>query len=454
MSHTLLKRALSRRALLRGAGGVAIGLPFLDAMLGSRVSVAQSDAIPKRIVFFFTSNGPNRERWWPTGGGETDFVLGPSMAALEPFRDKLLIPDGIRMATAREARGDGGNGHDVGTGHCLTARGIVAGPDGVGEFGHLWDGTAGGISIDQFIAQSIAGEDRPYRSIEVGARAQGIRQSLPSRISYRGQGQPVTPFHTPGQTFDQIFRGIGTVEEGPDPQQQRRQLVLDAVQGDLQRLSSRLGTADRQRLMLHIESVGEIASRIDASSRIVCEAPERSDSENFPEVIDLQLDLLVQAFKCNLTRVASLQCSTGQSGIRHSWLGHTEAHHSISHKGDSDTFFRNQSAEIDQFYVERFARFLGALEAEETADGGTLLDHTTVVWVNEQSKGTGNTHTWDRMPYVIAGGNGYLKQGRFIDVGNRAHGELFVTLMNMMGVEGNTFGIPEYCDGAIDALIA
>lgn len=444
-------KRLSRRTLLRGAGGVVLGLPLLEAMLSSK-GTAQDGEIPRRIVFMFTGNGPNRERWWPSGG-EEDFVLAPSMAPLEPFRSRLLIPDNIRMETAREARGDGGNGHDVGTGHCLTARGIVAGPSGVGEFGHLWDGTAGGISIDQHIAANLMGSE-PFRSVELGARAQGIRQALPSRISYRGRGEPVTPFHTPGATFDALFGGFtGPIEEGPSAQDRRRALVLGGVSDDLQRLHGRLGRADRERLQLHIDSVAEVASRIDASSRVVCSAPERQDADEYPDVMDLQIDLIAEAFKCNLTRVASLQCSTGQSGIRHSWLGHTESHHGISHKGDSNAEARAQSAQIDFFYAQRFARLLGRLQDAEIPGHGTLLDHTTVVWVSEQSKGTGNSHTWDRMPYVIAGGD-YFKQGRYIDCSGRAHGELFVNLMNMMGVEGNSFGIPDYCDGAIESLIA
>lgn len=444
-------KKLSRRTLLRGAGGAALALPLLDAMLTSP-GAAQDGAIPRRVVFFFTGNGPDVDRWWPSGTG-AGFSLNSSMAPLEPFQSKLLIPRGIRMATAREARGDGGNGHDVGTGHCLTARGIVAGPSGVGEFGHLWDGTAGGISIDQHIGAAVQG-DLPYRSISLGARAEGIRQSLPSRISYRGQGQPVTPFHTPEAAWDQLFAGLGTVESGPNPDARRREVVLGAVSADLSRLSGQLGRADRERLQLHAQRVAEIADRIDSSSRVICEAPERATAADYGETIDLHGAIIAEAFKCNLARVASIQCSTGQSGIRHSWLGHTESHHGISHKGDSDSAARAQSSQIDRWYCERFAGLLSELNATTFPDETTLLDHTTVVWVNEQEKGTGNTHRWNEMPYVIAGGGGYFKQGEVVDTGGRAHGELFVNLMNMMGVEGNSFGNPEFCDGAIDGLIA
>ena len=448
-----MSKKLNRRTLLRGIGGAAIGLPFLEAMLSPGRSRAQEGEIPRRVVFFFTGNGPNREQWWPSGG-ETDFTLGPSHAALEPFRSKLIIPANISMVTAEEARGDGGNGHDVGCGHCLTARSIVAGPDGVGQFGHLWDGTAGGISVDQAIADALAGRTL-FRSLEVGAKAEGIRQALPSRISYRGQGQPVTPFHTPGETFDTIFAPLSGEEREVNPSSIRRAAVLGAVHSDLNRLERRLGRADRERLGLHIQSIEEIAARIDTSTEFVCETSGRTDSNEFPEMVELQIDMIVQALKCDLTRVASIQCSTGQSGIQHEWLGHDDYHHSISHQGASNEEAARQVAQIDDWYAQRFARLLAGLEAVVVGDGQTLLDYTTVVWVSEQGKGTGNSHVKDQMPYVLAGsGGGYFHTGRYIDTGGRAHGELFLSLMHMMGLDDTHFGIREYCDGPITSLRA
>ncbi|HSP18207.1 MAG TPA: hypothetical protein VLQ79_01735 [Myxococcaceae bacterium] len=43
---------LSRRTLLRGAGGVAVGLPLLEAMLDGRPARAQT-AAPRRYLVVF-----------------------------------------------------------------------------------------------------------------------------------------------------------------------------------------------------------------------------------------------------------------------------------------------------------------------------------------------------------------------------------------------------------------
>jgi hypothetical protein len=48
-------KRLSRRTLLKGAGGIAVALPFLEAM--SRPRSARAAAMAKRFVVFFSANG-------------------------------------------------------------------------------------------------------------------------------------------------------------------------------------------------------------------------------------------------------------------------------------------------------------------------------------------------------------------------------------------------------------
>jgi len=441
-------KKLSRRTLLRGAAGTALGLPFLEAMLGPRRTVAQGAEIPKRVIFFFSSCGVNPDTWWGSGG-ETDFVMGESLAPLERMRDDLVILDNLRMRTAAERRGDGGNGHDVGTGHCLVARGIVAGPMGAGEFGHLWDGSAGGISIDQHIGNHFE-EATPFRSLEVGVKAEGIRQAVPSRISYRAPFEPVIPTHTAGATFDRVFAPLTEDTEQQRRDVRRRQLVLGSVNESLGRLRPQLGTGDQRRIDAHMDALSDITARLDTLEGQVCDVPERDESGDYGELGALQMRLMARAMACDLTRVGTIQWSTGQSGRRFSDLGHSDGHHAISHKGVSEPNAQLEATQIDQWYAERFALLLDELRAVEVGDGSTMLDHTAVVWVNEQERGVGNVHRWNRMPFVIGGGlGGAIRTGRKVDCGGRGHGDLYVALMNAMGVEGDTFGDPDFCTGPL-----
>src|SRR2546422_4989855 len=90
----ITKKHIHRRAVLKAAG-VALGLPFLDAMVPAGTALAQTAAVPKlRTGFFYiphgaimgnTSHGPALDKWTPSGSG-ADFKLSPILASLEPYK--------------------------------------------------------------------------------------------------------------------------------------------------------------------------------------------------------------------------------------------------------------------------------------------------------------------------------------------------------------------------------
>ena len=71
----ITKKHIPRRAVLKGAG-VALALPFLDAMVPAGTALAQTAAVPKlRTGFFYiphgaimgnTSHGPPLDKWTPS----------------------------------------------------------------------------------------------------------------------------------------------------------------------------------------------------------------------------------------------------------------------------------------------------------------------------------------------------------------------------------------------------
>ncbi len=177
-------------------------------------------------------------------------------------------------------------------------------------------------------------------------------------------------------------------------------------------------------------------------------------TSNFAKVGKIQMDLLSMALTCDLTRVASLQWSTAQSGIRHTQVGADKSHHGLSHEGESNSQARTNLIDIGNWYSKQLAYLADSLS--EIDEGGvSLLDSTVIVSVTEISYGFGNKHTYDNMPYVLIGGcGGALKTGRWVDVGGRAHNDLFVTLMKAMDVSGDTFGNPTLNKGPLTTLLA
>ena len=104
----VIKKSLSRRTLLRGAG-VTIALPFLDAMVPalSRLSAAAPSAT--RLGFFYVPNGMVMDKWTPAKSGAA-FDLSPTLSALQPFKDQLLVLTGLGHNQANSF-GDGNGDH-------------------------------------------------------------------------------------------------------------------------------------------------------------------------------------------------------------------------------------------------------------------------------------------------------------------------------------------------------
>jgi hypothetical protein len=109
----ITKMALPRRTFLRGMG-VTIALPLLDSMVPALSALAQTPAKPvRRLGFIYTPNGATMSAWTPTGEGPALGELSPTLSALEPFRDQLLVPTGLSQKQA-ESFGDGNGEHSRG----------------------------------------------------------------------------------------------------------------------------------------------------------------------------------------------------------------------------------------------------------------------------------------------------------------------------------------------------
>src|SRR5689334_4084957 len=90
---------LNRRTVLRGAGSIAIALPWLEAMKPEGEAWAATSTPAQRFVAVYQPGGTVRDKWVPTGT-ETAPVLSPILAPLQPMMKKLLIVDNLDMKSA------------------------------------------------------------------------------------------------------------------------------------------------------------------------------------------------------------------------------------------------------------------------------------------------------------------------------------------------------------------
>ncbi|MBN8613301.1 MAG: DUF1552 domain-containing protein [Deltaproteobacteria bacterium] len=459
-----VERSLGRRELLRRAGlgslaAATLATPFVRG-LGGR-GAAQDMNAPKRLLVFFTPNGTIREEWSPDGG-ETDFTFRRILAPLERHRDQLLILDGLDMSSTNEGPGDG---HQKGMGHVLTGVELLPG-DTMGGCDTCppvsW---SGGLSIDQLIAQHLAETTvRRFDSIEAGVLC-GDAENVWTRMCYRAPSDPLPPESNPGALFARLFGDPSVDLEATRRRELLRLRVLDHDRRDFERLRVALGREDRERLDRHLALVRSMETRLEASGAVGehCAAPtldgmlDWNADANVSQILDAQIDNVTMAFACDLTRVASIQCTNSVGNIRFDAIGLTDRHHDLSHEGDSNAEAIDKIVRINVFYAERFAHLLDRLSSVPEGDEGqTMLDHTLVVWVNEL--GRGNSHTLNDIPFVLAGnvpdemGRPTFRTGRVLRFEERTHNDLWTRLAQAFGASVERFGDPRHSGGPLEGL--
>jgi hypothetical protein len=154
----------------------------------------------------------------------------------------------------------------------------------------------------------------------------------------------------------------------------------------------------------------------------------------------LHLDVALNAFACDITRVAAVQFGSDQSmpvDLSDIMLK-TDQHGGLLHSGAPS--FTGLIA-LERWFCERFADVITKLKATPEADGsGTLYDNTLVAWCRDM--GDSVSHNMQNMRFVLAGGaGGYLKtsaNGRYLkgagDSSAARHERVLLNLCEAMGV--------------------
>jgi hypothetical protein len=455
-TFSIPSKPLPRRTVLRGAC-VALALPFLDAMR-PRVATAQAAAAPKRFVVFFSANGTIKDQWQPSGT-ETSFTMSPILKPLETHQSDLLIMRGLNNEASYIYDP---NAHDTSMATMLTGNALVIGPSGTGRAGHVLDGGAAGPSIDQEIARVIGGTTK-LPSLELGVQSTTtILEPMPLRMSYRGapgNAKSVPLEDDPRKVFSRLFMDTSGPSAEVDALKTQRKSVLDFVLRDFNRLTGKVGAADRQKLERHATTVREYELTLEKlGTSLDCTVPASGPTVSldpvdcvqdgrpakcfgdFEALGKAQMDNLVLSLACDLTRVVTLQWSTAESTVHFKWLNVAGEHHLMSHDARGN---REDLIKINIWYAERFKYLLDAMKAE-TDEGGSLLDSSVVLWANELSDG--DVHNRRDLGWIIAGkGGGAIRPGRSVQYErSTTTNQLFSSLMTMFGSPTETFGASQF----------
>jgi hypothetical protein len=460
-------RRISRRTILRGAGGAAIALPLMEAMTDVAFErQARAAGAPSRFLFVATTNGTFPERYWPVPPGSDattqwaatknyegrivsradefatgttaldtkDHVFSPIIKPLEKHRDALTFVEGLEL-------------YD----------GLIRGHDGLNDMLRQWpipsneQGTKGvgwtkGASVDQIIAQQI-GSGTKFASMQVGALTSNPNYTT---LAWKNGDEGMPPEADPQRVFQVMFSELVTAAApNPDIDQIRaeRQSILDAAKDQTKAIKTKVSRADGVKLDQYLDAIRAVEMRLSgggsAGGGAGCKkpgAPMALDSrkdENMPALVAAQMDLLVMAFTCDLTRVITFQIGSEGGDFRHPHLGIQQGFHMDLVHAD-----RYEDIEkINTWYAGQVAALIDRLKAVTEGDK-TLFDNTFMMW--GVPMGPGSTHRNLRVPWMLAGSNGgVFKQGRHIRFAKgdrRSLADLYVTLLRSYGKNVSTFG--------------
>jgi hypothetical protein len=405
---------IDRRVFLR-ASGVAIGLPFLEAMVPAGAAEAKRAlAQPPRMVLIGQPLGMYAPNFFPEQAGH-DYEPSRYLKHLHAHRDQLTVFSGMS--------------HRYAAGHFAEV-GLMTGV--APEFIRDRD-IKNGISLDQEVASHIGNQTR-FPALVLGG----------GDVAWNRRGVRIPAESRATQVFRKLFIAGTPDEEARELQRVKDgQSILDDVGGQIQALNRRVGTSDRRRLDLFLASVREAEQKLQqdehwsTAPKPKVDVPAPTADFGGPQLLERSrqwYQIVHLALQTDSTRVVSLWLNTQE---RPDIPGVNLGHHDASHHGQ-DPAKLEQLALIEEAEIKMLGEFLDRMKATTEGDH-TLLDRTAVFYAS--NLGNSSSHDNNNLPILLAGGS-FRHQGHlaFDTKHNMLLSNLFVRMLHLMGIEAKSFG--------------
>jgi len=433
----IAKKHISRRTLLRGAGTV-VALPLLDAMIPAFAPAATTAPV-RRFGVVYHPNGVIYDKWLPTGAG-SNFELSPTLKALEPFKDKLIVVTGL-FSDPAEPYGDGGGDHSRACGSYLTGVHVKK-SDSLLE---------NAVSMDQIAAKAFE-RDTQLGSLQMtadensllGSCDLGYSCAYSSTVSWLTPTLPLMAENNPRVLFERMFGASDSTDARVRAARLKQdRSLLDSVNDRVSQLQRKLGKGDNRKVDDYLTALRDVERRIQkAEEQSSKELPDVHQPAGIPDAfvdhVRLLYDLQLLAYQSDLTRVITFMYGREQTGRPYPQIGVPEAHHPLTHH-QGDPVKMEKCTRIQRHHIELFTEYLGKLR--NTPDGdGSLLDHVILLFGSGISNS--DRHTHGPLPtFVVGGGAGTLKGGRHLIYPEHTPlTNLQLTLLNKLGVPAETLG--------------
>jgi len=422
-----------REFMFRSAQAAALLCPILS------IRRAEAQEPPKRALVWVNSSGyPFPEDFFPSGT-ENDWQLSPILADFEGLKDEMVVVDGIDIRNS--GLNPKGNNHIRSMGKVLTAKDVLAADD-------PQDGNAGGISVDQLVAQELG---LSTLELQINNNSNDHMRHRPFAL---GPNAFKPPEANPLAAFNQIFEDFSGGDDPAAIAEMTRKLtlkqsLLDGVSDDLARFRSELTGVEKLKLDIHEDAIRRAEENIAkdlqalAEGGLTCEAPNAPDVGNaIADRAQAMTDLAFAALVCD--RVQMLGMLWGFSGQhwKYEWAGvtgiaesgHDEVHHRAGERRDEYIAMVRWDWNQLRLLIERL---------RDTPEGdGNMLDNTVVY----ATSNFGRHHQLDRIPVAFFGNaQGALQTGRLVKLNSTQNNDKVLTsFAHLMGA--NITGIGDEPD--------
>lgn len=415
--------SMSRREFAQRLGAGIILLPFMSTK--AFAAAQKLTSTPKRVVII-TSLGTVHSLWKPLSAPGKPLVLPTSLQPLTSVADRIVLADGLSFPNPSE-------GHST--------------PQTLSGYTFANGYGPNASSVDQYLAAKL-GQTTKLPSLLLGWQAKNEGQF------WQG-GRRLTPLDTPSDAWQVAFSGAAAAPAaagaatGTDVPRQRIWDLVAAQLGDVQKT---LGSEAKTRLNDHLMSLSALEKSASGATLAACTPPATptlggadAQADSSSDVVsDAQVDLIVAALACDVTRVVGMQW--GVSNRQYIAGDVDDDEHSAVHSGEwGEAKLIKAEAYLSAWYAKLVTR-LAAMQ-DPLDPGHTLLDNTLILWTRDI--GDGPTHMQYSMPYVLAGGTGYLKTqagGSYYTYGGdnasqtvgKPHQRLLLNLCEFMGMPSAT----------------
>src|SRR4051812_1022994 len=425
---------ISRRMVLRGAGGLMLGLPLLETFM-PRKAAAQTATRSPFVLIVVGDNGvvqagvnlkvsSEPEMFWPTATGAltnatiTTEKATRSTGELADYAEQLLIVRGINLPYSSN-----GCSHSAADAQILTGAKITAGSTNC---------KAMGISLDTALAKAKNPAGRDPLVMHAGMFSPGgTGFDIPGYVSYVTPQQPRVYIDSPYKAYQAIIGAVGNGTTATSAEAQalmqragRSKSINDILRPQIQALQMRtdLSKSDRDRLNQHLTAIRDIEVQMPTTTITIPDADVATMKTNDPKPYDqsirdadikLFMELMAFSAASDYSRVAVLKIGDRIDDHVYTYNGQSAKFHDVSHRQVANSVDFHQY--IDRMMLNYYKYLLDTVSAYNTPTG-SLLDQGVTIYCNQCATGA---HSFSNVPWILAGtANGYLKKGQHIVVGN------------------------------------